>query len=250
MTMAKATALRPGALGALLLILAAAGAAAARPQDPQAALVRAWAPDDPTDHLLASADRPPPLTPEGARLLAQRLAERKAPDPQFDRTRWCAGPGMPRIMLMPYPFEIKAERGYLAFLFGWYRWYRLVDMSGQEPQFELPTTMGYSAGHWDGRTLVIRTVGLEDETILDASGLPHSDRMALTERLRVLPNGHLEERVTIDDPAFYTRPWTAVATYHPAPAGIVGDDLCPDRIARGEPAVAGGRRPAGRGAAQ
>jgi len=52
---------------------------------------------------------------------AQRLAERHQPDPQFDRTRWCAGPGMPRIMLMPYPFEIRSERGYLAFLFGWYR---------------------------------------------------------------------------------------------------------------------------------
>jgi len=242
MTMAKAIAPRPLATGALLLVLAAAGAAGvahARPQDPEAALLRVWAPDNPSDRRLASADQPPPLTAEGAKLLAQRLAERKAPDPQFDRTRWCAGPGMPRMMLMPYPFEIKAERGYLAFLFGWYRWYRLVDMSGQEPQFELPTTMGYSAGRWEGGALVIKTTGLEDETVLDASGLPHSDQMTLTERLRILPDGHLEERFTIDDPAFYTRPWTAVATYHPAPAGIVRDDICPDRIARGEPAVAG-----------
>ena len=240
MSVAPASMIRTAA-GALLLLLgatAASGVAGARPQDPQAALLRVWAPDSRSEVLLAS----PPLTAEGAKLHAQRLAERNQPDPQFDRTRWCAGPGMPRIMLMPYPFEIRSERGYLAFLFGWYRWYRLVDMSGQAPQFVLPATMGYSAGRWDGRTLVIETTGLEDETVLDASGLPHSDQMKLTERLRVLPSGRLEVRFTIDDPAFYTRPWTSVATYHPAPEVRIADDLCPDRIARGEPAVAG-RRP-------
>jgi hypothetical protein len=214
-----------------------AGAALAGPSDPQSALVGTWAPDNRSETLLAGA----PLTTEGARLHAQRLAERKLPDPQFDRTRWCAGAGMPRIMLMPYPFEIKAERGYLAFLFGWYRWYRLVDMSGQAPEVVLPTTMGYSTGKWTDRTLEIRTVGLDDETVLDASGLPHSDKMALTERLRLLPNGHLEVRFTVDDPAFYTRTWTSVATYHPAPKVTIGDDICPDRIAHGEPAVAGTR---------
>jgi hypothetical protein len=240
MTMAP----RTTATGAVLLILAAAApsaAAAASPPDPQAALTRVWAPDKPSEVLLVPVDGPVPLTPDAARLHAQRLAERNRPDPQFDRTRWCAGPGLPRIMLMPYPFEIRSERGYLAVLFGWYRWYRLIDMSGQEPQFVLPATMGYSAGHWEGRTLVIKTTGLADETVLDASGLPHSDQTTLTERLRVLPNGHLEARFTIEDPAYYTRPWTAVATYHPAPGVSIKDDICPDRISRGEPAIAGQR---------
>lgn len=229
----------PPAAAALLLVVAMmfGPPAYARQRDPQSALVRVWAPDNPSEALLAAA----PLTPDGAKLHAQRMAERKLPDPQFDRTRWCAGAGMPRIMLMPYPFEIKAERGYLAFLFGWYRWYRLVDMSGAEPEFVLPTTMGYSAGRWEGGALVIKTVGLDDQTVLDASGLPHSDGMSLTERLRVLPNGHLEVSFTVDDPAFYTRPWTSVATYHPAPRVTIKDDICPDRIAHGEPAVTGKR---------
>ncbi len=148
---------------------------------------------------------------------------------------------MPRIMLMPYPFEIRAERGYLAFLFGWYRWYRLVDMSGQPAEVVLPTTMGYSVGSWEGRTLTIKTTGLAAETVLDASGLPHSEDMTLTERIHVLGNGHLEVRFTIDDGAYYTHPWTSVATYHRAPGVSVGDDVCPDRIGRGEPAVAGAR---------
>ncbi len=214
-----------------------AGLAHAAGRDPQAALLGVWAPDKPTEVLLTGA----PLTPEGAKLHDQRLAERKAPDPQFDRTRWCAGAGLPRIMLMPYPFEIRAERGYVAFLYGWYRWYRLVDLSGQAPEYALPTSMGYSTGQWSGGVLEIKTVGLDDQTVLDASGLPHSDGMTLAERLRVLPNGHLEDRFTIEDPAFYTRPWTSVVTYHRAPKVKIEDDVCPDRIARGEPAVAGKR---------
>jgi len=238
MTGAPRASARVSAAAVFLIVLCATvlpAAALARPQDPQSALVRVWAPDNGSEVLLAGA----PLTPEGAKLHAQRLAERNLPDPQFDRTRWCAGPGMPRIMLMPYPFEIRAERGYLAFLFGWYRWHRLVDLSGQEPEYVLPTTMGYSVGRWIDGALEVRTVGLDDQTILDASGLPHSDAMTLTERLRVLPNGHLEVRFTIEDPAFYTRPWTSVATYHPAPRVTIKDDICPDRIAGGEPAIAG-----------
>lgn len=225
------------AAAAFAVALAATSLASAAPraQDPQSALVGVWAPDSPTERLLAGA----PLTPEAAKLHAQRLKERNQPDPQFDRTRWCAGPGLPRIMLMPYPFEIRAERGYLAFLFGWYRWHHLVDLSGRPADYVLPTSMGYSTGRWVGRALDISTVGLDDQTVLDASGLPHSDQMKLDERLRILPNGHLEVRFTIEDPAFYTRPWTSAATYHRAPKVRIKDDVCPDRIAHGEPAVAG-----------
>jgi hypothetical protein len=227
--------LRPAlALSALALCAAVWTPAAQAAPDPSSAFVGVWAPDSRTERLLSGA----PLTPEAAALHAERLAERGRPDPQFDRTRWCAGPGLPRIMLMPYPFEIRTERGYVAFLFGWYRWYHVVDLSGQPAEFVLPTSMGYSTGRWMGKTLEIDTVGLDDQTVLDASGLPHSDQMKLGERLRILPNGHLEVRFTIEDPAFYTRPWTAVTTYHRAPNVKIKDDICPDRIARGEPAVA------------
>jgi hypothetical protein len=97
--------------------------------------------------------------------------------------------------------------------------------------------MGYPVGRWEGKTLVIETIGIAGETVLDGFGLPHSERMTLTERVRALPGGRLEVRFTIDDSEFYTRPWTAVMTYkHPRNAVIV-DDVCPDRIAKGERAV-------------
>jgi len=197
-----------------------------------------WVPDAAPQRLLALDGSPAPLTPEAARVHAARLERLQSGDNAFDQTTWCAGPGMPRVMTMPYPFEIRRDGDYLVFIHGWYRWHRVVDLAGgavDDPP--LPLTMGFPVGHWEGDTLVIRTVGLSDVTVLDASGLPHSDQLVLTERLRVLVDGRLEDRLTIEDPDTYTTPWEAVLYFHRDAAARVVDDVCPDRIANGEPAV-------------
>jgi hypothetical protein len=197
-----------------------------------------WVPDAAPERLLAIDGSPPPLTVEAASLHAERLERRRAGDTSFDQTTWCAGPGMPRVLTMPYPFEIRRDGDYLAFIHGWYRWHRVVDLGGtavEDPP--LPLTMGFPVGHWEGDTLVIRTVGLSDVTALDATGLPHSDQMVLTERLRVLADGRLEDRLTIEDPDVYTAPWEVVLHFRRDAAARVVDDVCPDRIADGEPAV-------------
>ncbi len=143
---------------------------------------------------------------------------------------------MPRILTMQYPLEIRADANRIVFIHGWYRWFRTVDMGAGAVDPPLPLTMGFPVGHWEGNSLVIRTVGLIDTTVMDASGLPHSERLTLTERLRVLPDSRLEDRITIDDPQNYTQPWETVLTFHRDPAARVADDVCPDRMARGEPA--------------
>jgi hypothetical protein len=228
-------------LGALCLLLAGATPLAAR-DGPAfgpgiAGVVGVWMPEKYSERLLTAAGDAPPLNAAGAALYQARAAEHDAPQPQFDRTRWCAGPGMPRIMFMPYPFEIRADGEYIGFIYSWYRWHRMVDMSGAEPDIELPVTMGYAVGHWEGKTLVIRTTGTAGETVLDGFGLPHSEDMVLTENLRILANGRLEARYTIEDPAFYLKPWDAVTTYRRSKNAPVVDDVCPDRIANGQPAV-------------
>ncbi|MFS8607263.1 MAG: hypothetical protein LOD94_04610, partial [Gammaproteobacteria bacterium] len=132
-----------------------------------------WMPEPTPDELRTVDGKRPPLTDEAAAIYEERIALRKAGDTSFDRTTWCAGPGMPRILLMPYPFEIISSQDRVAFIHGWYRWFRVVDMAGDaEPDFFYPTTMGFSVGRWEGDTLVIRTVGLSDVTTLDAALTP------------------------------------------------------------------------------
>lgn len=207
------------------------------------AMLGVWLPERNGDRLLTDAGKTPPLNAKGAELYRARAAERKEPQAQFDRTRWCAGAGMPRIQFMPYPFEIRADGSYVGFIYGWYRWHRMVDMSGQKADPLLPQTMGYPVGRWEDQTLVIETVGLAGETVLDSYGLPHSEDMVLTEKLRSLPDGRLEIRYTIDDRVYFSAPWSAVMTYRRQKNTTVGDDVCPDRIAKGQPAVAGGLLP-------
>lgn len=229
--------------GAALVLLAVAGFTAplaARDrvtEERQAAAIEGtWMPTAYSDRLLTSAGAEPPLTADARELYRERIAEQDNRDRQYDRTMWCAGPGMPRIMFMPYPFEIRADGDFVGFIYSWYRWHRVVDMSGQPADPILPQTMGYPVGRWDGDTLVIETVGTTDETILDAMGLPHSEDMKLTERVRLLPDGKLEARYTIEDSEFYTAPWEAAMTYDRV-SQVVGDDVCPDRLVGGEPPI-------------
>jgi hypothetical protein len=221
------------------LTLAACGApteSAPAPSGPDA-LLGVWVPDSAPQQLLTAAGQPPPLNAEAAELHAARLERLADGDTSFDQTTWCASPGMPRILTMPYPFEIRSDGDYLAFIHGWYRWHRVVNLAGVEVDPPLPLTMGFPVGHWEGDTLVIRTVGLSDVAVLDPSGLPRSEQMVLTERLRVLPDGRLEDRITVDDPETFTQPWETVLHFQRDATARVTDDVCPDRIANGEPAV-------------
>jgi len=207
-------------------------AAAAGPE----ALLGVWVPDAAPRGLLTSKGKTPPLTAAASKLYTERRQRLSKGDASFDPTTWCAGPGMPRILTMPYPLEIRADASRIAFIHGWYRWFRIVDLGAGTADPPLPLTMGFPVGHWEASGLVIRTTGLSDTTVLDASGLPHSEQLTVTERLRVLPDGRLEDRITIDDPENYTQSWDTVLTFHRDASARVTDDVCPDRMARGEPA--------------
>jgi hypothetical protein len=227
----------------LLLCVAALAASASTAADETgsaapgfAGLAGTWVPDAAPRALLTSRGKTPPLTAEASKLYAERRERLAKGDASFDPTTWCAGPGMPRILTMQYPFEIRGDASRMAFIHGWYRWFRIVDLGPGTADPPLPLTMGFPVGHWEGNTLVIRTGGLIDTTVMDASGLPHSEELALTERLRVLRDGRLEDRITIEDPENYTAPWETVLTFHRDAAVRVTDDVCPDRLARGEPA--------------
>jgi hypothetical protein len=208
------------------------GAAAAGPE----ALLGVWVPDAAPRGLLTSKGKTPPLTAAASKLYTERRQRLSKGDASFDPTTWCAGPGMPRILTMPYPLEIRADASRIAFIHGWYRWFRIVDLGAGTADPPLSLTMGFPVGHWEASGLVIRTTGLSDATVMDASGLPHSEQLTLTERLRVLPDGRLEDRITIDDPEHYTQSWDTVLTFHRDASARVTDDVCPDRMARGEPA--------------
>jgi hypothetical protein len=74
-----------------------------------------------------------------------------------------------------------------------------------------PSWYGESVGHYEGDQLVIDTIGLNDKAPVDNYGTPHTSRIHVVERFRLIDGGRtLQATVTVDDPGAFNRPWTAV----------------------------------------
>ena len=68
---------------------------------------------------------------------------------------------------------------------------------------------GYSVGHWENdNTLVIDTTGLDERAWLDEAAHPHSAMAHIQERYVRADQYNIQLTVTVDDPKFYTKPWT------------------------------------------
>jgi hypothetical protein len=197
-----------------------------------------WLIDAEVDTLLTSAGEQPPLLPEALAAYEKNKQDRANGDPYFDRTTWCASAGVPRLLLTAHPFEIMVDPRQVGFFFEWNRWVRLVDMSGMELELYYPLSFGVPSGHWeDDNTLVVDTVGLMHETLMDNSGLPHSDDLVMTERLRLLDPNTLENRIRFEDPQTFSQPWETVVTYRRQVGARLQEDVCLDRIKQGLPPI-------------
>jgi len=106
--------------------------------------------------------------------------------------------------------------------------YREVFMDGRGLEAEplLPTWMGYSAGRWDGDTLVIESNGYNDKTWLTREGLPHTDQLRITERYRRLDYGHMVLEITYEDPGTFTEPVEATVDLVLRPDGAMLEVIC------------------------
>lgn len=193
-----------------------------------------WLITRPVKELRTSTGALPPLLPEARAVYEQHLAARAGGDVSFDRATWCAGVGLPRLFLENHPIEIMVDRRQTGFFFQWNRWVRLVDMSGAELELYYPLSLGVSSGSWQAdNTLVVRSIGLMHETIMDHAGLPHSDDLVMTEHWRLLDADTLENRIHFEDPQTFAQPWETVLTYARQKGARLQEDVCLDRIKQG-----------------
>jgi hypothetical protein len=153
-----------------------------------------------------------PFKPAALTLWEDReLRNKEAGDPES----FCLPPGVPRMMYTPYPAQIyqMPDRIVMVFEGGAHVW-RLIWMDGRPlPKSSddiNPDFLGYSVGHWDGDTLVVESMGFNHETWLDATGHPHGEQLKVTEKYTRTNFNTIRFSATIDDPEYYTEPWTTV----------------------------------------
>jgi hypothetical protein len=138
----------------------------------------------------------------------------------LDPTAGCLPPGMPRMMSAVYPMEILMTPDQVTIITEWMGQIRRVYTDGR-PHPEDPdiTYVGHSTGTWDKDVLVIDTVAMKGDTVLDQTGMKHSDQIRVTERMRLIDPQTLENQLTLDDPVAFTQPWTVTRTFRRAKPG-------------------------------
>jgi hypothetical protein len=94
--------------------------------------------------------------------------------------------------------------------------FRLIYTDGRKHPaeiYEYPEWMGHSIGGWEGNAFVVDTVGFNDQTWLDTPGLEHSGKLHSIERFERMGSKKLKWTVTIDDPVFFTKPFSYVREF-------------------------------------
>jgi hypothetical protein len=78
-----------------------------------------------------------------------------------------------------------------------------------------PSWYGESVGRYEGGdTLVVDTIGLTDKTFVDNYRTPHTSKLRVVERYKLIENGaQMEMKFTVDDPDSFYEPWSAIRRF-------------------------------------
>jgi len=113
------------------------------------------------------------------------------------------------------PFEILQGDRKVAFLYndGTYRLIP-IDPNRKHSADPDPSFFGEELSRWEGDTLVIDSVAFKDEKVwIDEYANPMSDALHVVERWTRPDAEHIHVETWIEDPKFYTRPFTYSRTW-------------------------------------
>ena len=166
----------------------------------------------------------PPLTQTAQRIIAERAEARRerafdGPEnrPLAERCLWWASTGPP-IIPTGYnnTYQIAQAPGVVMIVAEMIHDARIIPLDGRPhlPQ-NVRQWLGDSRGHWEGDTLVVETTNFNDPTKLEFGRPPFGstrgigDNARLIERFTRTAADTIMYEFTTDDPATYTKSWTA-----------------------------------------
>lgn len=126
-----------------------------------------------------------------------------------DYTGACLPFGHVRSMNSPNPVHFVQTDDTFVYAFEINTWHHVFPIGGEDRRDRLPATWyGNSHAHWEGDTLVVNTNNYNGKTRLDTVGHPHSHELEVTERFTLRDANSLDYEITIDDPIYYSEPWS------------------------------------------
>ena len=176
-------------------------------------------PPDPPD---LPEDPPPPggepalKEPYAAQYKQLRQRQKEANDqgrPLVSAAAQCLPEGMPTMMAPHYALDILQTPGRVTIIAEFMSEVRRIYLNASMPPVEdiEPTYAGYSVGKWHGKTFVVETRGIHpDVQYLD---FPHTDKMKIIEKFRLVGPDLMEDEITITDPDVLAKPYVVTYQY-------------------------------------
>jgi len=157
---------------------------------------------------------PPPLTPAGTAAMAGRIVDKPG---VIGNAPWytCNPMGFPRLMNDDEPMEFIMTKEKILQVFQWEHRIRYIwtdgrqAPSGQNLENLGPAWYGHSAAQWNGNSLTVNTVGLDERAWLDNAGLPKSFHARIEESWKRVDSNTIELQLTLYDPEYYTAPYVS-----------------------------------------
>lgn len=191
---------------------------------------------DPYDPDSPFPEDPPP--PEGGPKLKEPYASEyrkfnKLKEEAFNKGKplpspstLCLPEGMPTIMAAVHPIEILQTPQQIVVLAEFLTQTRRIYLNEDMPPLEDISLSynGHSVGHWEGKTLVVRTIGIREDVKFHA--IPHTEQMTVTERLRLTAPDLIESQITIDDPEVLAKPYKFTFGYKRSPDYRIMEYIC------------------------
>jgi len=135
--------------------------------------------------------------------------------PAFPRNASCYPAGVPAFLLYPVqPVYFVQSPKEVVMIWQADHQVRHVWLADQHSPNVKTSWYGESIGHYEGDTLVVDTIGLDDRSVVDGYQTPHTKELHVVERFHMVNGGKtLEVNLHVEDPGAFTSPWDAMQRY-------------------------------------
>jgi hypothetical protein len=170
----------------------------------------------------------PILMPWVKEALQKLNADALAGKPQFTPVARCWPNSVPgTILLRLNPMFIVQTTKEVLFLYQSDHQVRHIYMDVPHSKNIPPSWYGESVGHYEGDALVVDTVGITSKAAVDYYLTPHTEKLHVVERYRVVDDGRtLEVTFTVDDSGAFTTPWSASQRYQKVASSPLEEVVC------------------------
>jgi hypothetical protein len=147
----------------------------------------------------------------------------------YARESRCWATGVPTYLLNPaQPIFFLQAPDKVTMIWQMDHQVRRVYLNVPHSENPKPSWYGESVGYYDGDTFVIDTIGQHTKTFVDNYRTPHSEKLHVVERYRLVDDGRiLQAEVTIEDPDVFIKPLQVVHRWRRVQGPMRGSS-CPE----------------------